>query len=957
MSSQPSPKRKRSVSPAASSSQSVVASYNQGSVASPSRTLSQGSSQLTPGRSGESLSQELVSHWGACYRCGNYGHFAQDCIMGSKIFKGASWSPNPCQLCSGSIVDMDCCFPDADLDLRHEPVHVWCHLDMLKMADRARKRLRLAPVAEDEAPSEEDPVAAILGSIDTTDRSIGVNARAGSGKTYVIATAVRKVRARGERLLALTLNRDACVELKDRKVVEARTYHSLGAKAWFRAHPRGSLVTEEEDEEEVAEKAAAVADDCAANEAPVQEQYMPNKTKLLLQKLYPKQPDDPGRGGTKSLDCALFDRFVEKMVSLAKMEGVGVRGGREDDWATWEMLCENHSLGDLIEVTLKKKLSKARFDAVQQRWPTPVARRNHGIDMAWNCFQASITVAQQTSWQVERGGEVVTELGGGSGERKKAKSLPLLDFDDLLYMPMLEELDLDPGPPKHVTRKMRASCPSSAWQGPLRWVFADESQDNSRIRLLMLLKLVSEGVRFFGVGDDMQALYGWAFALPDALDELFKLFDCKVHTLPVCRRCPAMHIEMANRVIDDATGGEGAAMRPMPHALEGRIVTDADFETNPLTSNALITSGHAAAAAAAGGEEQKEMVKSDKVIMARRNAPLLAMLFLLASKGIACRMLGKAPLAQKLAKLLKELYYDGRPPQTLDEVESALDGHVHREQEARQGSDESKGAEYSLGDLAECVKLLIGSVRQAGAQRSGEEELEALNEEIKSQFGTARGQYILPSQQVQAVELSTVHKAKGLGWPIVYLLEPQELPLEFVLEQGGWQARQELNVQYVAYTRSERDLIFLRNVIPSPKPEGFSLHDALRTLFVGAQGGGAPGGRARRGPHPRHDPNWEARSAFDDWRRYHQQQATDPEAAPDDQEWAKACSVLAQELAQARLPPLPKSLTESEVDKVYKQLALRLHPDRAGSGMTQRFQQLIAARGLLKDALQRMAEY
>ena len=41
--------------------------------------------------------------------------------------------------------------------------------------------------------------------------------------------------------------------------------------------------------------------------------------------------------------------------------------------------------------------------------------------------------------------------------------------------------------------------------GPLRWVLADETQDNSRIRQLMLQRLVAEsGCRIFVVGDDMQ---------------------------------------------------------------------------------------------------------------------------------------------------------------------------------------------------------------------------------------------------------------------------------------------------------------------------------------------------------------------------------------------------------------------------------------------------------------------
>lgn len=86
------------------------------------------------------------------------------------------------------------------------------------------------------------------------------------------------------------------------------------------------------------------------------------------------------------------------------------------------------------------------------------------------------------------------ELGSG----KKAKPLPVLDFDDLLHMPVRQGLSLDPGPPRRLGRLRRLD-------GPLRWVLADETQDNSRIRQLMLQRLVAEsGCRIFVVGDDMQ---------------------------------------------------------------------------------------------------------------------------------------------------------------------------------------------------------------------------------------------------------------------------------------------------------------------------------------------------------------------------------------------------------------------------------------------------------------------
>ena len=225
---------------------------------------------------------------------------------------------------------------------------------------------------------------------------------------------------------------------------------------------------------------------------------------------------------------------------------------------------------------------------------------------------------------------------------------------------------------------------------------------------------------------------------------------------------------------------------------------------------------------------------------------------------------------------------------------------------------------------------------------------------MERSFGSARGDFVLPSERVQTVELSTVHKAKGLGWQVVYLLEPNELPLEFVIEQGGWQARQERNVQYVAYTRSTRDLIFLKNVIPHPKPEGFSLHDALKEVLWGEEEG-AEGASTGPRAHPSEQWQWSAEGAFHGWREFSQQQQQ-REAAGEAAGEAEGEAALAAARLLLQLSPPPAQLTEREVDLAYRRMALQLHPDRCDAAdATARMQAVVEARDLLKDALQRDA--
>ena len=62
-------------------------------------------------------------------------------------------------------------------------------------------------------------------------------------------------------------------------------------------------------------------------------------------------------------------------------------------------------------------------------------------------------------------------------------------------------------------------------------------------------------------------------------------------------------------------------------------------------------------------------------------------------------------------------------------------------------AEEGRGVEYALSDLAECIRLLIGRVREDSSHADQAARLKVLREAVHLNFGAAGGEYVLPSQQ------------------------------------------------------------------------------------------------------------------------------------------------------------------------------------------------------------------
>jgi hypothetical protein len=74
------------------------------------------------------------------------------------------------------------------------------------------------------------------------------------------------------------------------------------------------------------------------------------------------------------------------------------------------------------------------------------------------------------------------------------------------------------------------------------------------------------------------------------------------------------------------------------------------------------------------------------------------------------------------------------------------------------------------------------------------------------------------------VRLATVHQAKGYESHTVYIAQPNLLPLQERVDKGGWEAHEELSVEYVGKSRARDIMVYL------PHMERFT-RDGFLALF------------------------------------------------------------------------------------------------------------------------------
>ena len=132
---------------------------------------------------------------------------------------------------------------------------------------------------------------------------------------------------------------------------------------------------------------------------------------------------------------------------------------------------------------------------------------------------------------------------------QSAASATLIDFDDMLWLPVLMGLDF-PG---------------------LDFLFIDEAQDLNPVQHALAERLAGSG-RTVIVGDPRQAIYGFRGADTDSIPKLRERLGAQTLPLTVTFRCPQSHVALARKIVPDfeaaPSNPEGTIARPGVEGVE-----------------------------------------------------------------------------------------------------------------------------------------------------------------------------------------------------------------------------------------------------------------------------------------------------------------------------------------------------------------------------------------------------
>lgn len=280
------------------------------------------------------------------------------------------------------------------------------------------------------------------------------------------------------------------------------------------------------------------------------------------------------------------------------------------------------------------------------------------------------------------------------------------------------------------------------------WLFVDETQDLNNCQIELVLRSVKETGHVIAVGDRHQSLYGFRGADTEAIPNVIKALNADTLPLSITYRCPKSHVRLAQQFVP--------TIEPAPWAGEGKI-------SNVYENDAL------------------RMMSDGDLVLCRCNAPLVRPAFALIRQGRKAVILGR-----DIGKGLKVLIEKMKAGDDIHEMLAKLADYRSREVSKLMVAKKTANIQ-SLEDKVDTIVALA----------DGCESVSDVMYKIDRVF----------SDDARGVVFSSVHRAKGLEAERVFILRRDLMPHPRATQP--WEQEQERNIQYVAFTRSKSELIFV----------------------------------------------------------------------------------------------------------------------------------------------------
>lgn len=331
----------------------------------------------------------------------------------------------------------------------------------------------------------------------------------------------------------------------------------------------------------------------------------------------------------------------------------------------------------------------------------------------------------------------------------------VIDFDDMVLVP--------------VTRSLRI------W--PRKFVFIDEAQDTNPVRRALFAKMLAKGGRLFAVGDDRQAINGFAGADADALDMIISQFNATTLPLTVTYRCPKAIVALAQQIVPDIVAHETA-----PDGIVNYINFSTEREDEPLWFT------------------HETGPRVGDAVLCRTTAPLINTAYAMIRRGIGCFVEGR-DIGTGIVALTKRW----SRVKTIDALVDRLEAYVDAETQKWLAKDRADKA-AAVADRVETLHAIC-----AWCKDKGMTSIDALRAEIEAMFvdsavGDSNGRKV-KVDTTKTITLSTIHKSKGREWNRVFFLHSAKCPSQWARRE--WEINQELNLIYVATTRAKRELVYV----------------------------------------------------------------------------------------------------------------------------------------------------